>query len=393
MEDLQKCSRCPHSYPLSAFLNPRGKPTVMCATCRVKSAKYTAIQRQRMRDVNIDHATTGVMACRSCCVRKSFVENFINVQTGCVYARCVECRNKDTNKGARRRKRLREANIESSRASGTRTCMDCRQVYHISEKFVNSKGVACSCCAECRIKSSIHKRTTVDGKIGVYKAAAKKQHITWNLSNDQCTTLFHAECTYCGSKASGNGNGLNGIDRTNSNIGYVETNVVSCCPWCNASKKTLDPKTFILRCVHLTSVVTNGEGMHGNLWPDKIPGAYAQYKGDAKRRKYEFDMTKEQYLDLVERPCIYCRRVISSTNKSGIDRRDPSKGYIDGNMDPCCSECNFMKGPSTVDEFHEMVTRIAEGAHTILGKIPADIPQCLDSLTQFRKKDRTEPNV
>ena len=153
---------------------------------------------------------------------------------------------------------------------------------------------------------------------------------------------------------------------------------------CNKSKKTLDPRTFVLRCVHIHAVFTNTDGIYADLWPEKIPGGYPQYKRGAKKRKYDFEMTKEQYLDLIDSPCIYCRRAITDTNKSGIDRRDSAKGYIEGNMDACCGECNYMKGSSTLDDFQEMVMRVASNAYTVLEKIPGDIPQCLDSWTQFR---------
>jgi 5-methylcytosine-specific restriction endonuclease McrA len=170
----------------------------------------------------------------------------------------------------------------------------------------------------------------------------------------------------------------------NSDAGYFGSNVVSCCSRCNKSKKTLDPRTFVLRCVHIHAVFTNTDGIYADLWTEKTPVSYPQYKWAAKRRKYDFEMTKEQYLDLIDSPCTYCRRAITDTNKSGIDRRDSAKGYINGNMNPCCGECNFMKGSSTPGEFQEMVMRVASNAYTVLEKIPGDIPQCLDSLTQFR---------
>ena len=352
----------------------------MCALCREKSAKHVADQRQRIRDVNAKFSITGIMACRTCSVRQS-AEHFIDEKTDRKYERCKVCREKDLKYGAQRTKRVRTENAKTT--NGTKTCLSCYQTYQI-EKFMNIKGIDCLICTECRKKGSIHKRLTVNGKIGVYKAAAKKQRINWHLSKEECMVLFNGNCTYC--DFPGNIAGLNGIDRLDSNSGYIESNVVSCCFQCNTSKNTLDPKTFVLRCIHIQAVFENKNGMYVDLWPKKTPGAYSRYKEGAKKRKYVFEMTKEQYLDLIEKPCVYCHRAITDTNKSGIDRRDPTKGYVNGNIDSCCSECNFMKGPMTVEEFKDMVTRIATDAQTILGKIPADIPCCLNSLTRFRKK-------
>ena len=37
---------------------------------------------------------------------------------------------------------------------------------------------------------------------------------------------------------------VNGIDRINSNIGYVKENVVSCCKHCNTAKNTMNDSEF-----------------------------------------------------------------------------------------------------------------------------------------------------
>jgi len=37
---------------------------------------------------------------------------------------------------------------------------------------------------------------------------------------------------------------VNGIDRINSNIGYIEGNVVPCCKHCNRAKNTMSDSEF-----------------------------------------------------------------------------------------------------------------------------------------------------
>ena len=44
----------------------------------------------------------------------------------------------------------------------------------------------------------------------------------------------------------------------------------------------------------------------------------------------------------------------------GIDRIDSSVGYIYSNCTPCCSECNFMKQSSSVEEFEKQIIKIAK---------------------------------
>jgi hypothetical protein len=43
---------------------------------------------------------------------------------------------------------------------------------------------------------------------------------------------------------------------------------------------------------------------------------------------------------------------------SGIDRVDSTKGYIHGNVVPCCGECNAMKSALPLAGFLALVARI-----------------------------------
>jgi hypothetical protein len=83
-----------------------------------------------------------------------------------------------------------------------------------------------------------------------------------------------------------------------------------------------------------------------------------RYKKDASSRGYSFELTKEQFNDIVIKPCFYC----SSTKESkqmynnwgliyytGIDRVDNTKGYIIENCVPCCKQCNIKKKAITPD--------------------------------------------
>jgi hypothetical protein len=54
---------------------------------------------------------------------------------------------------------------------------------------------------------------------------------------------------------------------------------------------------------------------------------------------------------------------------SGIDRINPSLGYVVGNVVPCCARCNVAKNNMSVEEFSAMLDRIrmhnptSEGVH------------------------------
>lgn len=81
---------------------------------------------------------------------------------------------------------------------------------------------------------------------------------------------------------------------------------------------------------------------------------YSDYKHKAKIRKIEWNLSKEEVIDLVSKNCNYCGLPPSNTVKvhtmkntttkySGIDRVDPSKGYAITNCVPSCAQCNYAK--------------------------------------------------
>jgi hypothetical protein len=75
------------------------------------------------------------------------------------------------------------------------------------------------------------------------------------------------------------------------------------------------------------------------------------------RYKREWGLTREQFIELVEKPCCYCGEVKPSMGV-GLDRIDNSKGYTMGNVQPCCGDCNQLRGDRlTVEE-----TKIAVAA-------------------------------
>jgi hypothetical protein len=82
------------------------------------------------------------------------------------------------------------------------------------------------------------------------------------------------------------------------------------------------------------------------------------------RRGWEFHLTLPQLKAVVQLPCAYCGREPSNVYRlrykvggvyqrgvdssmeirwSGLDRVDSAKGYMPGNVVPCCGECNGMK--------------------------------------------------
>lgn len=90
-----------------------------------------------------------------------------------------------------------------------------------------------------------------------------KKGLEFTLSPDQCVALFQGDCYFCGQTPSERftKKGLKGsytfssIDRTDSTMGYVHDNVVSCCTACNFLKGNHTNTQFLTHirkiCNHL----------------------------------------------------------------------------------------------------------------------------------------------
>jgi hypothetical protein len=104
---------------------------------------------------------------------------------------------------------------------------------------------------------------------------------------------------------------------------------------------------------------------------------FAEYRRDAKRRGYVFDLTREQFAERVTKRCYYCGSGPSNFHirkamnggmfYNGIDRLNNDLGYTAENSVACCWECNHLKGTRSVDEFMEHILRIAKH---LKGKAP-----------------------
>jgi hypothetical protein len=100
---------------------------------------------------------------------------------------------------------------------------------------------------------------------------------------------------------------------------------------------------------------------------------YEQYQNGAKTRNLEFNLTKEEYIEIAKKNCCYCgsdpevkqpyrgngRYVGVPTPYNGIDRIDSNVGYKKENCVPCCTRCNYMKSNMDVSVFTEHILKIA----------------------------------
>lgn len=94
------------------------------------------------------------------------------------------------------------------------------------------------------------------------------------------------------------------------------------------------------------------------------------YKKKARQRGYSWELTDEQAIELFLQNCVYCGaapRVLGPSSHvtvpvNGIDRRDNTIGYVDGNVVSCCTTCNRIKGAMSVEDLSDYLLRISPEA-------------------------------
>lgn len=84
-------------------------------------------------------------------------------------------------------------------------------------------------------------------------------------------------------------------------------------------------------------------------------GRFNSYKGGAKARGLDFEITFEEFKTFWNQPCVYCSGEIKTI---GLDRIDPKIGYVIANLISCCSWCNSMKLDKGIEEFRKKIKKI-----------------------------------
>ena len=86
-----------------------------------------------------------------------------------------------------------------------------------------------------------------------------------------------------------------------------------------------------------------------------LTSQYHEYKKRAKKKKMDFEISKEDSKLFYNTNCYYCG---DDFKGMGIDRIDNNKGYVLNNVVPCCSRCNFMKHVLNREEFFTHIKKI-----------------------------------
>lgn len=102
-----------------------------------------------------------------------------------------------------------------------------------------------------------------------YKFNAKKRMLDFILTKQEFNSITCQNCFYCGAPPKPLGfvrlgyNGaatVNGIDRVNSDLGYLVNNCVASCSDCNYMKMDKTAKEFLVHCIKIVKFQT-GKGI------------------------------------------------------------------------------------------------------------------------------------
>ena len=173
-----------------------------------------------------------------------------------------------------------------------------------------------------------------------YIRCAGDKNLDFEISQEEFNTLIKEPCHYCNIIQE---RGFNGIDRLDSNTGYVLDNCVSCCKTCNFMKCSLSADVFLKRIEH---ILTYNNKIKGRYFPEEYSSysaaSYNEYKRRANNKSLLFELTNDEYVELISGNCYLCGRDGSNDLTNGIDRIDNNVGYIMSNVNSCCGSCNYI---------------------------------------------------
>jgi hypothetical protein len=137
---------------------------------------------------------------------------------------------------------------------------------------------------------------------------------------------------------------------------------------CDCGKETISGELNLMRGKSKSCGCSLVEQkIEANKLTSPINAKYDRVKRDAKARKINFNLTKEQFRELILHNCFYCGiepnvKIYSQSRGAsllahGIDRIDSSKGYEPDNSVSCCIICNRAKNTQTQKQFQEWIIK------------------------------------
>jgi len=131
-------------------------------------------------------------------------------------------------------------------------CCDCKQIkplseFHRATSRRDGRGQNCKDCQRARNRAF---QLRPHRRLYRYVHSAKVRGLEFTLTPEQFMQFFDANCFYCGTLIEGIG-----LDRRDNSIGYVASNCIPCCKYCNYMKRDMSESEFIARCKAIAAKV------------------------------------------------------------------------------------------------------------------------------------------
>jgi hypothetical protein len=156
-----------------------------------------------------------------------------------------------------------------------KACKRCTEQKSIS-KYKKSRGWVDKICSSCRYKEqkpnkkkyACDDQRHLNKRYSIYKYHAKVRNLEWAISKEQFKEVTEQECCYCGefNKYKGMEFEYCGIDRVDSDKGYVIDNCVPCCAYCNQAKSDLTYQQFLDLVKRIYErLIMKGNNLYGKI--------------------------------------------------------------------------------------------------------------------------------
>lgn len=114
-----------------------------------------------------------------------------------------------------------------------------------------------------------------------------------------------------------------------------------------------------------------------------IGRSYTTYKRCAIIRNIPFELSFEEFENIIKTPCYYCGEFTKNYPISGIDRTDSKGPYNLNNVRSCCTMCNMMKNTLNQYTFLRRIEHILTFQQTVQGRL---FPEVFNNIQNGIKK-------
>ena len=106
---------------------------------------------------------------------------------------------------------------------------------------------------------------------------------------------------------------------------------------------------------------------------NSIHHQFTTYTRSSVVRGVSFELSKEQFAEIVQKPCYFCGECTTECSINGVDRRDSNKPYTPENTLPCCKMCNMMKNTLNEYTFLKRIEHILTFQWLVSGKLHPEV--------------------